>query len=76
MLNSRVQNIVFTLDKVKLCLRVPGQLQAPPLRPLADAEVAAHLAGGERSVALRAARKAAELLADERTAKAVGGASR
>lgn len=69
MLNNRVQNILITMDKVKLCLRVPGQTCSPPLRLLTDAEVVAHLWSGEKSIAKRLIRKAAELLGDDRTAR-------
>jgi hypothetical protein len=40
--DNRLQNVVITLDKVKLCME-QGQCREPPLRLLADAEVAEHL---------------------------------
>lgn len=39
--------------QVKVCLRQPGQPQAPPLRPLTEAEVVEHLWTGERAIARR-----------------------
>ncbi len=44
--NNRLQNIVITLDKVKLCLNKPGQCQRAPLRLLSEAEVVDYLWSG------------------------------
>jgi Protein SET DOMAIN GROUP 2 C-terminal len=46
--DNRLQNVVITLDKVKMILGKPGQVQGPPLRMLSDAEVAEHLWTGEK----------------------------
>lgn len=53
-MSSRVTSVLVALDKIKLVLRHPGQLQTPPLRLLTDAEVVSHLWTGERSVIRRA----------------------
>ncbi len=41
--DNRLQNVVITLDKVKLCLSKPGQCLNAPLRLLTDSEVAEYL---------------------------------
>lgn len=41
--DNRLQNVVITLDKVKLCLNKPGQCQNAPLRLLAESEVVEYL---------------------------------
>lgn len=46
--DSRLQNVVITLDKVKLCMQ-QGQCCDPPLRFLSDAEVVEHLWSGARA---------------------------
>jgi len=53
--DNRLQNVVITLDKVKLCME-QGQCREPPLRLLADAEVAEHLWTGARARARRRTR--------------------
>lgn len=59
---NRLQNVVITLDKVKMFLRHPGQPQGPPLRPLTDSEVVDHLWGGIKSVAKKLMKGATGLL--------------
>lgn len=44
---NRLQNIVITLDKVKMVLAAPGQSQGPAIYLLSDAEVLDHLWHGE-----------------------------
>ncbi|KFM28667.1 putative histone-lysine N-methyltransferase ATXR3 [Auxenochlorella protothecoides] len=51
---NRLQNIVITLDKVKMVLAAPGQSQGPAIYLLSDAEVLDHLWHGPRSVGFRA----------------------
>uniref|UniRef100_A0A1D2A1F6 SET domain-containing protein n=1 Tax=Auxenochlorella protothecoides TaxID=3075 RepID=A0A1D2A1F6_AUXPR len=51
---NRLQNIVITLDKVKMVLAAPGQSQSPAIYLLSDAEVLDHLWHGPRSVGFRA----------------------
>ena len=43
MSDNRLQNVVITLDKVKLCLSKPGQCLNAPLRLLTDSEVVEYL---------------------------------
>lgn len=50
---NRLQNVVITLDKVKMVLRAPNQAQGPCLRLLTDEEAAEYLWDGPRSVARR-----------------------
>ena len=45
--------LASSVCQVKVCLRQPGQPQAPPLRPLTEAEVVEHLWTGERAIARR-----------------------
>lgn len=73
--DNRLQNVVITLDKVKLCLERPGQPQGSPLRMASDQEVLQHLWTGERSVARRLLRCAAPLLSDGQTARSLASAS-
>ena len=49
--DNRLQNVVITLDKVKLCMQ-QGQCRDPPLRVLSDAEVVEHLWSGARAAHL------------------------
>lgn len=44
---NRLQNIVITLDKVKMVLAAPGQSQGSAIYLLSDAEVLDHLWNGE-----------------------------
>ncbi|GMH38444.1 hypothetical protein BSKO_06328 [Bryopsis sp. KO-2023] len=53
---NRLQNIVITLDKIKLSLRQPGQPSGPPLIFLSETEVIDYLWKGEKSIAKRAGR--------------------
>ena len=46
--DNRLQNIVITLDKVKLCLHKSGNTCKPPLRLLSDEEVTDYLWTGEQ----------------------------
>lgn len=46
--DNRVQNVVITLDKVKLTLSRPGQCQRPPLRLLDSEEVTEYLWTGDQ----------------------------
>ena len=41
--DNRLQNIVITLDKIKLCLHKSGNTCKPPLRLLSDEEVIDYL---------------------------------
>ncbi len=49
MSDNRLQNVVITLDKVKLCMQ-QGQCRDPPLRFLSDAEIVEHLWSGARAI--------------------------
>lgn len=40
---NRIQNIVITLDKIRLALRQPSQPEAPPLMLLAEEDVVEYL---------------------------------
>ena len=46
--DNRVQNVVITLDKVKLTLSRPGQCQRAPLRLLDSEEVTDYLWTGDQ----------------------------
>ncbi|KAK9830947.1 hypothetical protein WJX81_000882 [Elliptochloris bilobata] len=72
--DNRLQNVVITLDKVKLCLQ-QGQCRDAPLRFLRDDEVVEHLWTGERSIAKRLLRAAAPVLGDAVAARAVAAAA-
>lgn len=48
--NNRLQNIVITLDKVKLCLNKPDQCRNCPLRLLSEAEVVEYLWSGKTRI--------------------------
>jgi hypothetical protein len=50
---NRVQNIVITLDKIRMVLKQPDQTLEPPLRRLSDSEVALHLWNGPASISKR-----------------------
>ena len=41
--DNRVQNVVITLDKVKLCIQKSGNTAKPPLRMLSDSEATEYL---------------------------------
>ena len=41
--DNRVQNVVITLDKVKLCIQKSGNTTKPPLRMLSDSEATEYL---------------------------------
>ena len=60
---NRVQNIVITLDKIRMVLKQPNQTADPPLRRIADAQVASYLWNGPTSVAKRLLRGSALLVA-------------
>ncbi|KAL4445829.1 hypothetical protein ABPG77_009028 [Micractinium sp. CCAP 211/92] len=60
---NRLQNVVITLDKVKMVLRAPNQAQGPCLRLLSDEEAAEYLWDGPRSVARRILRGCIQALA-------------
>jgi hypothetical protein len=47
--DNRLQNVVITLDKIKLCLQKSGNTCKPPLRLLSDAEATEYLWTGARS---------------------------
>ncbi|CAL8467814.1 g7352 [Coccomyxa elongata] len=72
--DNRLQNVVITLDKVKLCLNKPGQCQNAPLRLLAESEVVEYLWTGTKSVARRLLRAAASELASPTVARALSSA--
>lgn len=46
---NRLQNVVITLDKVRMVLAQSGQPKTPCLRKLSDEEVVDHLWTGERT---------------------------
>lgn len=48
MSDNRVQNVVITLDKVKLTMTRPGQCQRAPLRLLDTGKVTEYLWTGEQ----------------------------
>eukprot|EP00803_Ostreobium_quekettii_P003488 evm.model.scf_39.17 EVM.evm.TU.scf_39.17 scf_39:159856-164351(-) len=54
--DNRLQNIAITLDKVRMCLRQPGQTKTHPLRFLTDEQTTDYLWANEKSVARRAVR--------------------
>ena len=60
---NRVQNIVITLDKIRMVLKQPNQTDEPPLRLITDAQVASYLWNGPTSVAKRLLRGSALLVA-------------
>ncbi len=60
---NRIQNIVITLDKVRMVLKQPNQTVDPPLCQITDAQVASYLWNGSTSVAKRLLRGAALLVA-------------
>lgn len=61
---NRVQNVVITLDKLKMFLQtVPGQPQDPMLRLLNDQEVADYLWNDNKSIAKKILRGTAQILA-------------
>ena len=51
--SNRIQNIVITLDKVRMILSQKNQSQGPCLRILSEEEVLIHLWNGQRSIAQR-----------------------
>jgi len=59
---NRVQNIVITLDKVRMVLKQPNQTAEPPLCKMTDAQVASYLWNGPTSIAKRLLRGSAILV--------------
>ena len=53
--DNRLQNIVITLDKIKLCLHKSGNTCKPPLRLLSDEEVIEYLWTGVQFLVFPAA---------------------
>jgi Protein SET DOMAIN GROUP 2 C-terminal len=47
--DNRVQNVAITLDKVKLCLKKPGQLHTPPLRLVPPEQAMEHIWSGKHA---------------------------
>lgn len=45
-----MQNIVITIDKVRMCLKQDCQPKGPPLVPLTQAETLQHLWTGDKSI--------------------------
>jgi hypothetical protein len=45
--------VAITMDKVKLCLRKPGQLKDAPLRLLSERQAMEHIWSGMHSFTLR-----------------------
>ena len=70
--DARLQNLIFTLDKVKHCLAVPGQLDAPPLTFLPPAAAAEYLWSGPCSLARQAILAAAPVLCEKCGRAAIG----
>jgi len=68
---NRLQNIVITLDKVRMFLAQQEQPQEPCLRRLTDEEVLDHLWNGPKSVARRLLRGAAQVLAPLETVRSI-----
>ncbi|KAK9817177.1 hypothetical protein WJX72_010690 [[Myrmecia] bisecta] len=62
--DNRIQNVVITLDKVKMCLQKPDQPLGPPLRMLSDDAVQEHLWTGDKSIAKRVLRGASAQLSN------------
>jgi len=72
---NRVQNVVVTLDKIKMFLQSDlDQPQGPLLRLLPDKEVANYLWNDSKSIAKRLLRGAAKVLAPVKAAMALQGA--
>ena len=59
---NRVQNIVITLDKIRMVLKQPTQTTEPPLRRMTDSQVASHLWNGSNSISKRLLKGCAALL--------------
>jgi hypothetical protein len=70
---NRLQNIVITLDKVKMVLAHPAQSRDPPLTLLTDQEVLDHLWVGHKSVAKKLLRSVASHLAPTTQTRAIVG---
>ena len=73
--DTRLQNIVVTVDKMRYCLKQRGSPRIPPLRRLSEAEVVDHLWRGPKSIARRLLRVAAAPLSNAAVGRAVGGAT-
>lgn len=76
--DSRLQNVVITVDKVKYVLsqsKAPEAQACAPLRRLSDAEAAAHVWNGDRSIARRLLRAAAPALSSPQVARGVASAA-
>ena len=67
-ISNRVQNIVITLDKVRMFLKQPNQTQEPCLRLLDDTEVVEHLWNGPKSIARRLLRGSVDVIAPQKFA--------
>lgn len=61
--SNRVQNIVITLDKVRMFLKQQSQTREPYLRILQESEVINHLWNGPKSISKRLLRGCAHVLA-------------
>lgn len=61
--SNRLQNIVITLDKVRMFLSQPDQPQEPCLRILSEVEAKEHLWSGQRSVMKRILKGSLQLIA-------------
>ena len=71
---NRLQNVVITLDKVRMFLSQPGQPQTPVLRPLTEEELVHHLWVGAKSIAKRLLRCVAAALSPSPAARRIMGA--
>jgi len=79
--DSRLQNVVITVDKIKYVLSQSfkaadeSSQSCPPLRRLSDAEAADHVWNGDRSIARRLLRAAAPALSSPQVARGVVAAA-
>jgi hypothetical protein len=75
--DSRLQNVVITVDKVKFCLRQSGAPASSPapVRRLSDADIVDHLWRGPKSIARRLLRAAAGPLSNASVSRAVAAAT-
>ena len=71
---NRLQNVVITLDKVRMFLSQPGQPQSPCIRILNDQEIVEHLWSGFKSVAKKTLRYVSGALVGGAAARRIASA--